>query len=166
MIKVELDAFHLMQAVLQAERLTCFRKANDLQSHKIDKGRSLFEIEYIGQLGEHAVKQHCKVKLPYLLDAKGDGGTDIVLLGYKAQIKTVSSYAKVVHFGLFQTIDEFNSELLIGVQIVNPNVALIHGFITKNDFKSKAIQDNFGYGQKWNVPASSLTCLNDLRRVL
>jgi hypothetical protein len=88
------------------------------------------------------------------------------LLGYKAQIKTVSSYAKVVHFGLFQSMDEFNSELLIGVQIVNPNVALIHGFITKTDFKRKAIQDNFGYGQKWNVPASSLTCLNDLRRVL
>ena len=91
----------------------------------------------------------------------GDPRPDTVILGKTVQIKTYNYHGKNLEVFL-DDMEAFNSQILIGVQVLSPVQLQIHGYIERDKFQKIAIKKNYGYGDRLMIPATLLTPLEKL----
>lgn len=160
-IVVDLDAFDLSMILMMAERKNCVKEAFGTASKKHNDDRSEFEIHYIGSMGEWAVKKSTGCKLSRKVTVRGDPGPDTHIGEVSVQIKARMYTGKNLEF-FVDSMDDFNADVLVGVQIVSPTRAVIVGYINKRDFSQVAVKKDYGYGERFSVPACEFRDIKEL----
>ena len=153
-VMVSLDAFDLLEAALVAERIAVIRSVLKSTKEFVD-GVSSFERHYIGALGEVAVCKHFGVRHPRAVVSGGDNGVDLVINGWKAQIKCRTYLGKDPEI-IFKTLDYFKADVCIATKLESATKIAIVGCISRTRFRKIAEQKNYGYGDHWCVPETAL----------
>lgn len=152
---VLLDAFDLSEALLVAERIHAIRSV--LKSSKeFNDGVLSFERHYIGALAEIAVAKYFCIKHDHNIVSGGDGGVDMVIGGWKTQVKCRTFNGKKPEL-IFRSLDYFHADVTIATRLESPVAIEIMGCITKAKFKKTAKTKNYGYGDHYYVDESDLS---------
>ena len=152
---VFLNAFDLAEVLLVAERIHAIRSVAK-SSKEFNDGVSSFERHYIGAMAEIAVCKYFNVQHPHDIALGGDGGIDLLLNGWKAQVKCRTFTGKNPEL-IFRSLDYFKAEVAIATRWASPTSIEMLGCITQRKFMKKVEQKNYGYGEHFCVGEKELT---------
>ena len=160
-MKVQFDAFDIQAIAMYAERINVVKRLNGANSKKHDLKKSEWELHYVGAMGEFAVKKALGCPLSMDIYQGGDPSPDTMIGDLSAQIKTHSYIGRNLEF-FIDSMDAFNADILIGVQLLSPVLCDVSGYIDKESFKLIAKSKNYGYGDRLSIPASALKSITNL----
>lgn len=143
-----------MAGLIQATKETN-TNAGLLQNHRVAELGD-FEINLVGRIGEEACAQYLGVPLRRNILTFGDGGSDLIVNGQSAQVKTNHRrYEEVKPY--LNNVDELKADWLIWCGLHSPATICIYGFISKEKFVRQCVEHNFGYGPRVCVREDDLT---------
>ena len=160
-MNVEFDAFDLVEITLFAERIHVVKMATKAKSNKYAKDKSEFELTYVGAMAEKAVSKAYNVPMNRAVHIGGDNGTDVVINGYRCEIKGTTFTGPDPHI-FIDGMHVFKADVLISVQILSPVKARIIGFINRDDFIRDSDTINFGYGDRLYVKPDHMDSIDVL----
>ena len=159
---VEFDAFDLINMAMYAERFHCVKVANQVPDvKKITTRYSSFAPHYLGAMGEFALRKALGCSLDMTVTKLGSDIPDTIINGWTTQIKAITYVGKDVEVPI-NSIEKFNAEILVGVQILNPVTCSILGYIHKAKFIEVHKVKNYGYGDRLMVGAGDLLPIDTL----
>jgi len=136
-------------------------KIGVVRNRRIDQKRGDLQINFKGLLAEHAVATALGIKINKETGLYGDGGiTDLVFRGKTVQVKYNFYRDGSLYFN-FQS--ELKADIAVLVVPHSEKGLNIIGYITQDDFWKQCRPLDWGYGQRWGVPQSSLTNIMKLK---
>ena len=98
-----------------------------------------------GLLGEMAYAKHYKVDIDWSINALGDGGIDLIILGKSVNVKTTIYRPPILKINEFA---EFTADLLALALRVSDDSIKLFGFTDFHDLSSKHYKKDFGHGER------------------
>jgi hypothetical protein len=163
-VSVVLTADEIASALDFIDRMREDKRVYAVQDRKFDRNNSSYAVNLMGYLGEVAAAKLLNVSTDSEVRTGGDAGYDLTYNGLTIQVKTSTTTDLI-----FNSLSLFKADIAILVELegdkTKPHVNAVyhvHGFITKEDFKSSYVVKNYGYGDRFVVPNSMLSPLSEL----
>jgi len=142
------------------------KRAFSIDSSKIDKNQTQFEVDYHGMMGEFAVTKWLGIDFDRDINLTGDGQVaDVVVNGKTIQIKT-TTFTGLDRCLIFNDLEDVRADIIVLCGIKSATSVELIGYTDLAGFENNFIIKNFGYGQRVCLSEDLLYSINTLKEIL
>jgi hypothetical protein len=152
-----MKVLHYASVCHETKRIS--NQRNEVTNHRYAEDIDDFTMHMIGLMGEAAVCKYLGVNFHVDIHKFGDDGNDIVINGYKIQVKTLSKERRDPLLYV-NDIDKVSSDILVGGFVSSPTSITLFGAASKSHFKRVMHEVDFGYGKRDAVSEEDLRPLD------
>jgi len=161
---ISFDAYEMQRLVMVAHSRNIVKEVYKVKNQRYDKNQSDFSMHLHGIMGEYAVAKLLNIKIDKNISLSGDDKiSDLIKNKKRIQVKTTLRDNKIL---FFNSKVLFRADLAVLTSIKSATDVVLEGWISREEYLNKAQTYDFGYGERWGIPADKLNNIDKIKDFL